>query len=477
MEEESKLSLVKLEQNIKELKEETINRPISYDALRQHIMEHFKINSFDIYYYDLNNEKVNITDDDEFKISSNLIFIDEKRTLESSIYERISKILQDQADEIDEKYSCNICNEKFKENPYYCYQCSKRICKKCLIDLNNRTTPLKCSFCQYELPIEKWLISSNFTGERKEYLELIEEKIKLKDEIQIHIRKEKEFLKEIKKRDELIEKKTEDAMGFKKALQNQIKKNRQLSDKKEEEIDKLKKEKEDLIKKLNKINALTPNTTSSQNNDCLIYTVEEDHIDKDGCITILGENFVKNNRNKGTLIINDNIKIDHLEDKYKLQNDEKKIRVKIDFKNNKINDFSEMFYCCSSLTSIYQLKDLNVSNGNNFNCMFCGCALLNDISPLKNWDVSNGKDFHHMFCECEGLDDISPLKDWDVSNGNDFTYMFCGCTTLSDLSPLKNWNVSNGKEFDHMFGECIFEDKSPINNWNVSDKKVFTEMF
>ena len=469
--ESNRITLLKLDLSMKKIDEESINRPKSYESLNQYVIQKYKINSFEMYYYDSNNEKAYIKDNDEFKKSTALIFINEKKSLEKSIYLRITPILDSaETDEIEEKYLCNLCNEKLIEKPYYCYRCSKRICGKCLNELNERMNPLKCSFCKYELPKEKWLTSSNFSEERKQYLKLIEENKKLKYENLIHNKKENEFLKEIKIRDEQINK-------FKNALSKQVKNNRELKIKNEEEINQLKKEKDDLLNQLKKPNEkegkrnpLTPN----ENIDYFIYNVEENHFDKDNCVAILGENFAKNNRDKGTLIINDNIKIDHLENKYKLQVGINKIKINL---KEDITDFSEMFYCCYSLIDISPLKKWNVSNAKSFECMFYACISLNDISPLKDWNVSNGENFNHMFCDCESLNDISPLKNWNVSNGNDFNYMFCGCVSLSDISPLKDWNVSNGKDFECMFYDCSsLRDVSSIKNWNVSKEKVNDEI-
>ena len=75
-----------------------------------------------MYYFDKNNKEINITNNEEYKKSSDLIFIVEKKALDKSIYERVYPNLTDsKIDVIDEKYLCNLCSEKLKENPYYCY--------------------------------------------------------------------------------------------------------------------------------------------------------------------------------------------------------------------------------------------------------------------------------------------------------------------------------------------------------------------
>ena len=196
----SELLLYQIDQNNKLIKEETIERHSSYEALKQYIIENFKINSFDMYYYDLNNKKVIITDNEQFKKSGGLIFIiDKKTTLDTSIYQIIYPNLSDsKANLADEKYNCPLCGEKFNDAPYYCYQCSKRICQNCLIKLNKKTDKLKCSYCSYEMPFEKWQTITDFKDEKKKNLELYAENMKLKDEIKIHFKKESEFLRIIK---------------------------------------------------------------------------------------------------------------------------------------------------------------------------------------------------------------------------------------------------------------------------------------
>ena len=214
---------------------------------------------------------------------------------------------------------------------------------------------------------------------------------------------------------------------------------------------------------LDEIKILNNNIEGDKNNnieDCFIYNVKKNHIDKDGYVRILGYDFIKNNN--GTLIINDNIKLDYLVYKYKLQIGINKIKINI---KNQITNFSYMFSNCESLKSISSFINWDVSNGINFSGMFSNCSSLKDISPIKNWNVSNGIDFSYMFSDCKSLKDLSPLRNWNVNHGNDFSYMFFGCVLLNDLSLIKNWNISNGKDFNDMFYGIKNISKNVINNF------------
>ena len=498
----SELLLVHLDQNKCQKHERSIKRPTSYENLRQFIIENFGINIFDMYYFDQTNKEVYITNNEKFKNSGGLIFIIEKKTLDQSLYSAIQPSLsQSKVDVIDDKCICVVCLEKPKEDPYCCKQCSKIICKNYLIKMNKKKStekPLECPYCRNELPFEKWLILKNFNEQTQTYLELIGENLKIRCENNIYTKKENEFLKQnqilraqLKEANENIEKKNkemeEKTKKFHETLKNNIqKKNKDFKDKeaelnklldeKEAELNKLKEENNKLFKQveklnddLNKLKDLTPAIID----DYFIYDVEKDHIDEEGYVYILGENFVKNN--KGTLIIN-NDKLDHLVSKYKLKIGTNKIKINLD--KNQIIDISYMFCGCKSLTGISPLKEWDVSNGNNFSNMFCICKSLKDISPLKEWDVSNGNNFSSMFCDCESLIDLSPLGNWNVKNGSNFSSMFSFCESLNDLSPLKNWNVSNGNNFSIMFNDCIsLNDITPLKDWNVSNGNNYVGMF
>jgi len=194
---------------------------------------------------------------------------------------------------------------------------------------------------------------------------------------------------------------------------------------------------------------------------------------KEGIFNIFGEKFVKNNKNNIDLIIN-GIK-EELVKGYKLKNGENKIEIII---KNKITNLEYMFYNCTKLKNIEELKYLSTEEVNNFEGMFCDCSSLSDIKGLKNWNVSNGNNFSYMFFRCSPLSDIKGLENWNVSNGNNFSNMFWGCSSLSDIRSLENWNVSNGKDFHKMFSGCkSLTDVKSLENWNVSNGENFSFMF
>ena len=178
---------------------------------------------------------------------------------------------------------------------------------------------------------------------------------------------------------------------------------------------------------------------------------------------IFGEKFVENNKDKIELIINDRAM--KLVKEYELEEGENEIEIII---KDKITNLEYIFYNCTSLKNIDQLKYLDTDEINNFSYMFYECKSLSDIRSIENWNVSNGKKFSGMFKGCEILSDIKALYKWNISNGNDFSEMFHGCKSLSDINVLENWNVLNGKNFSSIFCFCnSLLDIKALKNWNV----------
>lgn len=90
-------------------------------------------------------------------------------------------------------------------------------------------------------------------------------------------------------------------------------------------------------------------------------------------------------------------------------------------------NFSNMFYACSSLTTIPQL---DTSNGTNFGAMFNGCSALTSILQLS---TSNGTNFNGMFSNCTALTTISLLNMSSMS-GTSCINMFYNCTALKNIT-------------------------------------------
>ena len=123
---------------------------------------------------------------------------------------------------------------------------------------------------------------------------------------------------------------------------------------------------------------------ATRNEINIIYDINE--YDKErGRIKIFGKDFIKNNKNKCKIIINE--KENKLIEEYKIKdNNKNKLEIKLIGINN-INDMSGMFRGCLSLSNLPDISKWNTKNVNNMSGMFNGCKSLSsipDITKLEN---------------------------------------------------------------------------------------------
>ena len=118
-------------------------------------------------------------------------------------------------------------------------------------------------------------------------------------------------------------------------------------------------------------------------------------------INIFGKEFVKNNINNCTMII-DNKKY-KISEKFNVQNYNKdKIIVKLKG-INKITNMSQMFYYCESLSSLPDISKWNTSNVNNMSYMFCNCSSLSSLPDISKWDTFHLEKYENIFKNCSKL--------------------------------------------------------------------------
>ena len=158
-------------------------------------------------------------------------------------------------------------------------------------------------------------------------------------------------------------------------------------------------------------------------------------------MTIIGYNFVNNNKNNIDLIING--KSYALNQYANLKKGENTIKLII---KNELTDLSWMFRGLNYNIKNIELKNLDVSKVKSFMGMFYDCSWLSNLNGLLKWNISKGRNFSHLFSGCSSLSNINGLKNWNVSNGANFSSMLYDCASLSDIKSLQNWNILNGKD-------------------------------
>ena len=146
--------------NLDNIKEElTINRPKTYKELMEYLSNKNKL--YEIFIYDHNNNKIIINNEDKYKIIKDIIFLKEVDNLDKSIFSiNYDKLSESRQEILDEKYNCNICTIRIKnEKPFLCYKCQKIFHEKCLKDWDKKCKLIGKKFecpagCKNELPIE-----------------------------------------------------------------------------------------------------------------------------------------------------------------------------------------------------------------------------------------------------------------------------------------------------------------------------------
>ena len=221
-------------------------------------------------------------------------------------------------------------------------------------------------------------------------------------------------------------------------------------------------------------------------------------------INLFGENFIKNNKGKCKIII-DNKEQDIIEELNINDNLKKKDKLEIKIKEIKtITDISYMFKDCESLLSLPDIYKWNTQNVTNMSRIFNNCKIsaLPDISnwntekvknmssifgfcqsllslpDISNWNTQNVENMSNMFCCCNSLSSLPNISNWNTQNVTNMNKIFCGCKLLSSLPDISKWNTKNVKDMSKMFESCELLSSLPnIDNWNTEHVTDMDEMF
>ena len=225
-------------------------------------------------------------------------------------------------------------------------------------------------------------------------------------------------------------------------------------------------------------NSLKNNDISEQkgiNEITLIYKIKDNN---SGYIQILGETFVKNNKNICTYIFEG--KEYELKSTFDFKSSkESKEYLEIKLKGIKnIKDFSYMFDGCYSLYSLPDISEINIEKANCIKCMFFSCSSLTSISDISKWDTKNINNMLGLFYGCSSLKSLPDISQWNTENVKYFQYMFSRCKSLLSLPDISKWNTSKAEQMQFMFSECSSLLSLPdISKWNMSKMINIEYMF
>ena len=163
-------------------------------------------------------------------------------------------------------------------------------------------------------------------------------------------------------------------------------------------------------------------------------------------IKIFHELFVKNNRERAKMIINNK--------QYKLMENFRKqkynLKIKIKFFDN-IIFLNSMFKNCKSLCFIYNFQNLNIKYLKTISSLFEGCNSLYYIDDISNWNINKINDISAIFFECSALKRLPNISKWNINKVNFAIGLFNKCSSLKELPDISKWNTSNIKDMSFLF--------------------------
>ena len=173
---EEGLALLLIDNSNNLIEEINIKKPKTYDLLLNIIQKEFKNlpKHYIIYYQNGKNNEI-INNNEQYKLAKDILFIKDNNNKKQSIFSlNYNKLSESKQEILDEKYSCNICQENIKNiidgKPLMCYQCQKIFHKKCLENWDNKCSlsniKFNCPKCKYDLPLKHWKEKVNYEDER-----------------------------------------------------------------------------------------------------------------------------------------------------------------------------------------------------------------------------------------------------------------------------------------------------------------------
>ena len=516
------LYIVLYEDSNKSNEEINIEKPKTYQDLKNIIQNKFQRlpDDYKIFFLSNNNDEIEIHNNDEYNeyvLSSDivLIFIQqaEKKSKQSMLQMVYNKLPKDYQEMLDDKYNC-VCEDYIEnEKPYLCYNCQKIFHYKCLKDWDNKRKEqdqnFNCPRCRDEVPLDNWKEKKCYEEDMKNVVEMLNKINKYKRIIKIS-----SILNRIKNK--IIDK-----------LNKEIIQKNEKIDEYTTNIEKIYKIFKDILSKANEINLVMENKYNDKilnllyelpenlnmsylneiskimiyqfikiklyikrdmkdsyevsnikneneiNNNEIIISYK---INKEPYLTIFGNEFVKNNKEKCKIFYQN--KFHELNEYLNISNynnDKNELEIKLTGINN-ITDMSYMFYNCSSLISISNFDTSNITNISN---IFNGCSSLLDLPDISSWNTSKFTDISRAFANCSSLKSFPDISKWDTSHITNMSYLFYNCSSLIFLPPdLSKWNINNVTNISHLFSGCSSLPTLPdISNWNTTNVSHMDYLF
>lgn len=138
-----------------------------------------------------------------------------------------------------------------------------------------------------------------------------------------------------------------------------------------------------------------------------------------------------------------------------------------------VTDMSNMFFDCSSLTSL-DLSSFNTEKVTTMSMMFQSCSALKELN-LSSFNTSNVTSMFQMFVDCYNLKSLD-VSSFDTKNVTNMRWMFGRCSRLTSLD-VSGFNTENVYSFSEMFYGCSSLNSIDVSNFNTSKVTTMWGMF
>ena len=131
----------------------------------------------------------------------------------------------------------------------------------------------------------------------------------------------------------------------------------------------------------------------------IIYEInnkDKEEEEEEQNINIFGAEFVKNNKNKCKMII-----------------------------DNKEYEISEKYNIKYYNDNILEIKLKLIENVTDMSCMFNGCSSLSSLPDISKWNTNNVTNMSYMFSCCSSLSSLPDISKWNTNNVTNMSCMFC----------------------------------------------------
>ena len=133
-----------------------------------------------------------------------------------------------------------------------------------------------------------------------------------------------------------------------------------------------------------------------------------------------------------------------------------------------------LFYNCSLLTTIDDIKNLKTDDVNRMSYMFYGCSSLKGID-LSGFKTDNVTDMAGMFYGCSSLTSLD-VSSFNTENVTSMWSMFQNCSALTSLD-VSNFKTDNLEGMAYMFRGCSSLTSLDVSGFNNGKVTQTTELF